>query len=307
MSSELSALLGSWDFRPEIIAVLSLAVLVYSLGWARLRPTRRRTHRTVKLREQRLASGWRLASYLSGISILVLALMSPIDVLGGHLFFMHMIQHLMLIMFIPPLLLIANPLPFILWGLPDQTRRHMGQWLSNRAYFRKTLKTTTRPGYVWIILIVLIIGWHDPVFYNAALSSDLVHDLEHISFFCAGMLFWWHITGAGPHVHGHFTSRMRIAYLLAMLPPTMLTGVTIAFATQPIYTYYKSVPRLWGMTLMQDQMLGGIIMWIPGSMMYILSALIIFSRLFSSGKNQKPVPNSVLDSDEVNAATVWQT
>lgn len=293
MSPELNALLGSWEFRADIIALLSLAVLVYSLGWTRLRPKRRGTHRTEKLREQRLASGWRLASYLSGISVLVLALMSPIDVLGGHLFFMHMIQHLMLIMFVPPLLLIANPLPFMLWGLPDHARRHMGRWLCKGAYLRKTLKTTTRPSYVWITLIVLIIGWHDPAFYNAALSSDLVHDIEHISFFCAGMLFWWHITSAGPRIHSHLTSKMRIAYLIAMLPPTMLTGVTIAFATQPIYTYYESVPRLWGMTLMQDQMLGGIIMWIPGSMMYILSALIIFSRLPSSGKHQKPMTNSV--------------
>ena len=122
MSPALSALLRSWDPRAEIIIVLTLFSLGYILGWTHLRSATggRSSCAKQKRKDRILAARWRLVSYLVGIALLTLALMSPIDVLGGHLFFMHMIQHLLLIMVIPPLLLIANPLPFILWGVPAQ-------------------------------------------------------------------------------------------------------------------------------------------------------------------------------------------
>lgn len=304
MSPSLSALLRSWDLRAEIIVALAIAGITYSLGWKRLRDAR--SSQKSRARHNRLdrflAAPWRLVSYLSGISLLTLALLSPIDVLGGHLFFMHMIQHLLLIMIIPPLLLIANPLPFILWGLPVQARISMSRWLSKGASFRKTLRILTRPGRVWILCVTLLIGWHDPSAYNAALRSEIMHDLEHATFFGSAMLFWWHVTGAGPRIHGRFTNKMRIGYLIAMLPPNMLAGVTIAFATQPLYNYYVSVPRLWGMTVMQDQMLGGLIMWIPGSMMYIIALLVIILGLLSENKKRVSLSNSAWTSE--HAATL---
>ena len=215
---------------------------------------------------------------------------------------MHMIQHLLLIMIAPPLLLLANPMPFILWGLPGKWRLKIGRGLSRllngKSVFRQYLRKATTPGIVWMIWLISIIGWHDPNAYNAALSSDLVHDLEHLTFFLGGMLFWWHVTGAGPRIHKQFGLIGRIAFALSAVPPNMLTGAAIAFATEPIYTYYNNVPRLMGLSVMEDQQLGGVIMWVPGSMMYIIAALVLISRLLQ-GESRKPaLPEAEWGSDE---------
>ena len=90
-----------------------------------------------------------------------------------------------------------------------------------------------------------------------------------------------------PRFHRTLTTFQRLAYVLAVIPANMILGVVIAFATEPIYTYYTTVPRLWGLSVVEDQMISGIIMWIPGSMMYILIALILVSRIVQ-GEAEKP-------------------
>ncbi len=105
-----------------------------------------------------------------------LTMHSPIASLGQQLFFMHMIQHLLLIMIAPPLLLIANPMPFVLWGLPRPWRLRAGGLLSHALHrqsrLRQALRTLTAPGLVWLIWVIFVIGWHDPTAYNAALQSE---------------------------------------------------------------------------------------------------------------------------------------
>ena len=136
------ALLSSWEWRVEVLVVLVPLGLLYTIGWQRLR--KRSTH-------VRFATKRRLVAYWSGWALLVTALMSPLDRLGGQLFFMHMIQHLLLIMVAPPLLLLANPLPFLLWGLPAAQRRYAGRGLSQLLHresrFRNGLRSITAPVY----------------------------------------------------------------------------------------------------------------------------------------------------------------
>jgi len=289
MDPVLRALLLSWDLRIEIIATLVLMGCIYSRGWWHLR--RQSANRG------RLATGWRLAAYLGGLFILGVALMSPIDVLAGQLFFMHMIQHLLLVMIVPPLLWLANPLPFLMWGLPARARHQAGRLLSRGSAFRRGLYTLTAPGLVWMAFVAFLLGWHDPNAYNAALRSDLIHDLEHLTFFGTAMLFWWLVIGAGPRLRS-LSPGVRLALLLVTVPVNMGVGIVIAFAGQPIYTYYTTVPRLWGITVTLDQMISGVIMWIPGSMMYVLAALIIISRLIQTGTNQEPLSESEWATDE---------
>src|SRR5689334_13213493 len=129
MTTRLPVLLTTWDFRPEVILVLALSGLFFVSGWLRLRQRGR----------SRLASGWRLVSYLASLTVLGLALMSAVDVFGQRLFFMHMIQHALMIMIAPPLLLLANPFPFMVWGLPGA--RRVSAWLLGRAaLFRNALR-----------------------------------------------------------------------------------------------------------------------------------------------------------------------
>jgi putative membrane protein len=280
MDATLSVLLLSWAWRPEIMLSLGLAATVHLAGrW--------------KLKRQgsaRLVTPWRSVAYLSGLAVLWIALMSPIDVLSNQYFYMHMIQHLLLVMIAPPLLLIGNPMPIMLWGLPGGLRREIGRWLRPGSGFRRAVRTLTTPGLVWLYFVAVLVGWHDPRAYNLTLESDLAHDLEHLSFFGTAVLFWWHVIGAGPRIHRRLSRGVRIGYTLSVVPPNALTGITIAFASEPIYAYYTTVPRLGAMTVLEDQMLGGVIMWIPGSMMYIIAALILLAQIVRTEEEKEPLP-----------------
>ncbi len=269
MSPVLRAILLSWDFRLDIVLVLLLTGGVYTLGWLRLRKRGRGV----------LASRWRLVSYLGGLVAIALALLSAIDVIQSLLFFMHMIQHLLLVMIAPPLLLLGSPMVFLLWGLPARWRWAASGLLARKAPFRQGFRRVTTPAISWFLFVIILIGWHDPNAYNAALKSEWVHDLEHLTFFVSGMLFWWHVVGAAPRIHRHFTYPFRIVYLLGALPFNMFLGVVLAFASEPYYSHYTTVPRLWGVTALADQQIGGVIMWVPGSMMYLIAIIILVARL----------------------------
>ena len=276
MDPVLSALLRSWEWRVDVLVLLVITVTLYGLGWKRIRSVRSGCSGS---RPQSLASGWRLATYLGGWILVALALLSPLEVLSGHLFFMHMIPHLLLVMCAPPLLLMSNPFPVLLWGMPSGIRRWVGYHFHRHASFRRALVPLTRPGLIWLYFVVMYVGWHDPAAYDAALRSDIVHDIEHLSFFIAALFYWWHVTAAGPRLHGRFRYGWRIVYLLLTVPVNMLTGIVITFASQPIYRYYLDVPRPWELSVMEDQMLGGVIMWIPGSMMLLIAVLVIMARI----------------------------
>jgi len=273
MNPTLRAFLTSWDLRLEIILPLLLGLFFYWRGWQTLR---RRGSR-------RLASGWRLTSLLVGMVVVAVSLMSAIDSFSADLFFMHMIQHLLLIMVAAPLINLANPFPFIIWGLP-RGREIALALFAPRATFRRLLGQSTGPGIVWMFFVACLWGWHDPNAYDAALKSDLVHDLEHLSFYISALLLWWHIVQSGPRVHKALPPAGRIAYTLSIVPANLVAGVAISFASEPIYWHYTTVPRVWGISALQDQQLGGTIMWIPGSMMYLLAAIILISQQVREGE-----------------------
>ncbi len=292
MDPTLSVLLLSWAWRPEIMATLTLAAMVHLLGRWRLR----------QRGGQRIIAPWRSASYLSGLVVLWLALMSPIDVLSGQYFFMHMIQHLLLVMLAPPLLLIGNPMPIMMWGLPAALRREVGRWLRRGAVFRRFVAALTTPGLVWLAFVAALVGWHDPGAYEAALRSDFVHDLEHLTFFGTAVLFWWHVIGAAPRIHRPMSDGLRIGYTLSVVPANMITGVVISFTAGPLYPFYATVARPWEITIQQDQMLGGTIMWIPGSMMYLLAALILLARFVRTEDAIEPLLVETGDTDAAVAS-----
>jgi len=290
---------------------LALGGMLFTSGWWRLRQRTLLNSGAGIRRSSRLslASGWRLASYWSGLLVIALALLSPIDALSAQLFTMHMIQHLLLIMLAPPLLLLANPMPFVLWGLPSGARREVGRGLGHilgsNAPFRRTLKSLTAMGITWMLWVIVIVGWHDPGAYDAALRNEFVHDIEHVSFFIVGMLFWWHVTGAGPRVHKQYGFVGRIAFVISVIPPNMATGVVIAFASKPMYSYTSGYL---GLTAIADQQLGGVIMWIPGSMMYIVAALVLAGQLLQREQLKPALPESAwATSDALLAPGLKQT
>jgi cytochrome c oxidase assembly factor CtaG len=299
MDPVLSAALRSWDFRIEVILILLVAGAVFVRGWWLLR---QRTRRRAGENRWQAGASWRPIAYLSGLLILGITLMSPIDVLSTQLFTMHMIQHVLLVMIIPPLILLANPMPFSLWGLPKEARRTVGGWFSRGSRLRGVLKSTTGAGFVWLAYVIVIWGWHDPNAYNLALENSLVHDIEHITFLLVSMLFWWHIIGAGPRIHRSLSPAARFGFTLSAIPPIMIAGVAIVFAIEPIYPYYAALPRLWGISTLQDQRIAGIIMWVPGSMMYMIAALILVARWLQTEETKPWLPEESWATDEALAA-----
>ena len=287
MSPLFSALFTGWEWRVDVLIVLLTLTALYLSGWLRLRR-----------RGAKLANGWRLAAYLSGIFLLALAIMSPIDALGGQLLFMHMIQHKIVVMAAAPLLWLGNPFPIGLWALPTVARRPVASLFTHHSPFRQALTAVTQPGIAWLVFIFVYIGWHDGNLYNQALQKDWVHDIQHITFFLAAMLFWWHVVGAAPHLHKRLPAWAVVAYLLLAVPPNAIAGVAIAGTPEVIYTYYNSVPRIWGFTAIEDQMTAGAIMWIQGSEMLIQAALIVIAvNWVRAGKGQQSQSGATI-SDE---------
>ena len=274
MNQWLRLALFAWELRPEVLLPIALAASLYTSGWIRLR----------RLGYRQLASRPRLLSYYSGLLVLCVALLSFIDSMGGQLFLMHMVQHLLLTMVTPVLIWLADPFPFIIWALSPPLRRMVTACLHRGARCRHLLTAVTKPQITWLVFITILLGWHAPDLYNLSLQRPLVHDLQHVTFTASALLFWWQVIPAGPHLHGRLPVFLQMGYLIAAIPPTMATGVTIAFASVPIYTYYTTVPRFWGLDVMQDQAVAGAIMWIPTNMMYILAALLVLARELNRGE-----------------------
>ncbi|MGD9099704.1 MAG: cytochrome c oxidase assembly protein [Anaerolineae bacterium] len=276
--------LFEWQFWPQIILSLLGLAFIYGLGWWRLR----------QKGAYRLANGWRLASFLGGLAALWLAMISFIEVLQEFLFSVHMVQHILIAMVGPPLLLLADPLPFLLWGLPLNARRAVGLFLARKSPYRRYLKRLSAPWLVWGLYVLAQWGWHTPAAYDAALRHEVFHILEHTSYFVTAMLFWWHVSGSAPRLHGRLSYGLRMGYLLSALVPNEILGVVISLAGQPIYTHYTSVPRVSSLSVMDDQMLGGALMWVPGGMMYALGAVVLLARMLE--QEERAAQKAALDA-----------
>ena len=285
------ALFSAWEWRLDVLLVFALFVSLYLRGWLRLRARHARA----------LASRLRLAAHLCGVGVLAVSLLSPLDQLGGQLFFMHMAQHLLTMMVAAPLLWLAEPFPIMLWGAPDPLRHWVGAALAPAAPLRMIAQKVTQPAISWLLFITIYLGWHEPVLYNLALRRDWIHDLQHITFFAVAMLYWWHVVGAGPQLHSGFPVWGKLAFLIGTIPLNMAAGVMISFSSTILFTYYESVPRVWGFSTQQDQMIGGILMWIPGSMMFLLAALIVLARQFQ--RQTRFDSSDVVDWDNPAALT----
>lgn len=294
-----TALLLSWELRPTVLLVLGTLAALYLVGWRRLRALARKRPAGERPRKRApLAAGWKLAAYWGGLLTLAIALISPVDVLSGQLLFMHMTQHLLLTMVAVPLLLVGNPFPVLVWGLPRRARHRVSGLLNERSAIRRALAKVTAPGIVWLLYVCALIGWHDPMLYDWALRNRFVHDLEHLSFFITTMLLWWHILGVAPRLHRSMTVGQRIVYTISVVPVSVIIGVVIAFATTPVYPYYASVPRIMNLSVIEDQIIAGILMWIPGSEMFFWVAIIVLTQIVNA-EAKKPVnPNPAWLVDE---------
>jgi cytochrome c oxidase assembly factor CtaG len=191
-----------------------------------------------------------------------------------------MAQHLLLMTLAPPLLLLGAPsLPF-LHGLPQSFTRTVLASILRAPLVQRFGRSITEPIFCWWTATLVLVGWHMPAAYALGLRSEFWHEIEHASFFGAGLLFWWPVISPWPSVLRH--SRWFIVpYLfLATLPCDALSAY-LAFCDRVVYSWYLTAPRLVNMSALQDQECAGALMWVFVTFAYLVPAVFLTTKLLS--------------------------
>ena len=264
---------SAWTLSLPITIPLAATLLLYAIGMRAL---------WSRAGNGRGVSAWRAAAFVAGWLALVVALVSPLHALGEVLFSAHMAQHELLMTIAAPLLVLGRPLVPALFALPPGARRGASGWTQSPA-FRTVWSRLTRPGTAWLLHAIAIWGWHLPRLYEATLQNDLVHTLQHLSFLGTALLFWWTVlhpawSGRGPAMLSLFTTMLHTGALGAIL--------TVSSAVW--YPAYAGTTRGWGLTPLEDQQLGGLIMWIPGGAAYLIAALALLGSSLRESERRAP-------------------
>jgi cytochrome c oxidase assembly factor CtaG/ferredoxin len=258
-----AAVLASWTLNWETLGLLFAVATLYLRGWLRLRAEMPHKY-----------TNGRLASFAGGLFAAVLALESPIDTFGALLLQAHMIQHLLLIAVAPPLLLLGQPVMPLLRGLPRWVFKDaLGPFFSCRE-LKQFGRAMVHPIVTWLALSTAIAVWHLPRLYELALRSEGWHRAEHACFFWSSVLFWWPVIGVWPN-HPVWPRWAMIPYLL--LADLVNTGLSalLSFSDHVLYMSYQLAPRLWDISALDDQAAAGGIMWVPGSIAFLVPAVIL--------------------------------
>ena len=254
-----------WNFDPELVLPVALVTGLYLRGLFVWR-NRSRPH-----------PRWRTACYLSGIAILLLSIESPLDALAEHHFTIHMIQHDLLMMYAAPLILLGAPTTPVLRGLPRSVRRVLVRPVVRRGEARALFRLVTHPLTALIVHTGVLWAWHlAPGWYDAAVRDDLVHDVQHFSMMAAGVLIWWNVIDPAP-LRSRLGYIWRMGLLIAAGTPKAFLGAMITLNGSLLYDFYNDVEPILALTPIRDQEIGGLIMWVPGQMMFLLAAGAVFA------------------------------
>jgi cytochrome c oxidase assembly factor CtaG len=265
-----NAFLSSWELNPWVLMPTICLGALYARGWVQLH--RRAPHRF------RFSQ---LAAFFAGLTTVAFALCSPLHAYAGWLLTVHMIQHLLLMMVAPPLILLGAPYLPLLAGLPrDLLSNAVGPILSSPS-LRSVARFVSHPLFCWSVFITTNIGWHLPAMYELALRSTFWHEVEHVSFLSTALLFWWPIIQPYPWVTR--TPRwMILPYLvLADFQNTALSAFLI-FYERVVYPTYAIIPRITDLTPLADQAAAGAIMWVAGSVFFLVPLGLITIELMST-------------------------
>jgi len=269
MQSAAQAALASWSFPPVVTALNLLTALLYLRGWIELR----------RVMPGRFTPG-RLACFLSGLATLQIALASPIDTFDPFLLTDHMLQHMFLMVIVPPLVLLGDPLIPLLRGLPRWIARNvLGPFLAWPALGRFGALLIDPP-VALLLLSLAMIGWHLPAPYELALRSPGWHEVEHACFLVASLLFWWPVIQPWPS-RPHWPAWSIPVYLLLGDFVNSVVSAFLVFSGRILYPWYLHVPRLGGFSAQNDQAAAGAVMWVIGSFAFLIPAAAITVKLLS--------------------------
>jgi cytochrome c oxidase assembly factor CtaG len=271
----------SWTFDPWVVVPLTVASGIYLRGWWQL-------HR----RLPRPFAVWRLIAFQAGLLTLFLALASPLHQLSELLLQFHMIQHMLLMMVAPPLLLLGAPVLPLLRGLPRPLLQHWVGPLFASKGLQRLAHFFTHPLVCLLAFTVSNVAWHLPRLYELALRFEFWHEVQHFFFLGTGLLFWWPVVQPWPSRRRWPQWTMIPYLLLADIQNTALSAFLI-FSERVLYPTYAAVPRFWGISVLDDQAAAGAIMWVPGSVIFLIPVAMLAIRWLDSPRTRSVKMNKV--------------
>ena len=279
---DLAQTLLAWRFEPAVVIGLAAAVAIYL--WA-VRHVRRR-HPAHPHPGHR---GW---FFFGGLAALAVALLSPIEAYEGVLFSVHMVQHMILELVAAPLLLASAPITLALRAASPSVRRRLLAVLQSRA-----VHVLSFPLIAWVLFAAVNWGWHFSLLYDQALENELLHYIQHASFLGAALLFWWPIISADPSPW-RMPHPLRLLYLFVAMPQNSFLGVAIMSASTTLYPHYLTTTRGWGPTPLEDQSLGGVIMWTVGDVAFLAGAALVLLDWMHLEERRSRRLDARLDAEE---------
>lgn len=253
-----------WLVDPFAVFLLLLTAWIYWRGSHR-RPQR------VSIATH-TAFGWRRRYFWIAWGTLAVALASPLDPLGEVLFWAHMVQHELIMLIAAPLLVASRPSSTLLRGLSMPVARGFGA-MTRTSVLQRFWRLLVRPGVAWTIHTVGLWGWHLPSLFEASLTSTWVHALQHLSFLWIALIFWFSL------MRKHRShSAGGVLYFFTTAVHASLLGALLTFAPEPWYTPYITTAPAWGLSALEDQQLGGLIMWMPAGIVFIAAGLLSLAR-----------------------------
>jgi cytochrome c oxidase assembly factor CtaG len=258
----------TWAWEPGTVIPLILSGWLYAQGITRLWGSAGYGHGVKR---------WQAACFSAGFLALVIALISPLHPWGQVLFWPHMAQHEILMLIAAPLLVLGQPMAVFLKALPSSWSRSLAA-LGNSSSWLSIWQWITAPFIAWLIHAIALWIWHIPSWFEATLHSELIHAIQHLSFLLSALLFWWAV------IHGHrraLAYGMAVLYMFTTAGHSGLLGAMLTFSTRPWYPTYAETAPQWGLTPIEDQQLGGLIMWIPAGLVYVAVGLALFAAWLS--------------------------
>ena len=263
---------GFWDWSldPPLVLLIGVAIL-YRMG-------SRRTVTPARTRRERRRGA---LSFYSALLVLAIALSSPIDTLSEKLFWAHMVQHVLLLVVAPPLLVLARPWIRLWRALPLDARRGLGRGLvlGRRARpLRAVARSLGSPVPSFVLFSVVLLVWHLPALFDATLRSSELHALEHSLFFLTALLFWKQVIDSPP-LRAPLTSAQRVGYVVGAMVVSWVLAIVLALAPHPLYSIYAhETARPGGISAIGDQQLAAGIMWVPASITFVIVIFVYVHR-----------------------------
>jgi putative membrane protein len=209
---------------------------------------------------------WRTASWVTAVLIIFFSLNGPLhEWADGYLFSAHMVQHLLLMLIMPP---------FLIWGLPP--------WLIRKAIELRPVflsaRVLTHPVVAFVAYNVVFIFWHFPDMYNRALMDHTVHIVQHLSFMAVAVMMWWPVMNPVKELQRIPDGILLMGWIFLFGIPGTIVSALITLSNDVLYTWYAAAPRITALSPLDDQRLGGLIMWIPGMLVFWVAISAVFFR-----------------------------